>query len=119
MAAKDELGRAGEDRATAHVQALGYRVLERNWRCTQGELDIVAMHNDTLVVIEVKTRRTVRFGHPFEAIDERKRKRLWGLAYAWAAAHPTGQRRTIRLDAIAIVGDDPHTGDLEHLENLA
>lgn len=119
MAAKDDLGRAGEERAVAHVRELGYDVLDRNWRCAQGELDIVARHRDTLVVIEVKARRTIGFGHPFEAIDARKRRRLWGLAFAWAAAHPEQARgRGLRLDAIAIIGDNPHTGSLEHLENL-
>ena len=118
MAAKDELGRAGEARAAEHLTARGYRIVDRNWRCAQGEVDIVAVRDRFLVVIEVKTRRTLDFGHPFEAIDERKSARLWRLAAAWIAAHPDQARgRRLRLDAIAIVGSDPATGLLEHLED--
>jgi putative endonuclease len=118
MAAKDEFGRAGEDRAVAHLTALGYRVLDRNWRCAQGEVDIVAVRGSMLVVVEVKTRRSEAFGHPLEAIDERKSARLWRLALAWIRAHPDDARgRRLRVDAIAIVGPDPASALLEHLED--
>ena len=118
MAAKDELGRAGEVRAGDHLAAIGYRIIDRNWRCAQGEVDIVAVRGRSLVVIEVKTRRSLDYGHPFEAIDERKSARLWRLAAAWIAAHPSQARgRQLRLDAIAVVGPDPATGVLEHLED--
>lgn len=120
MAAKDELGRAGEDRAAQHLTDSGYTVLARNWRCAQGEIDIVAVHGDRLAVVEVKTRRTAAYGHPFEAIDQRKRRRLWQLAYAWVKEHPEVARgRVVRLDAIGIIGPDPARGSLEHLEDLA
>jgi len=119
MAAKDDLGRAGEDRATDHLRARGYAILDRNWRCGEGEIDIVAAVDDALCIVEVKTRRSVLFGHPFEAIDERKRRRLWRLAFAWAAAHPeAARRRRIRLEAVGLVGDDAATASLEHLVDL-
>ncbi|MGB3732746.1 YraN family protein [Microbacterium sp.] len=119
MAAKDELGRAGEQRAARHLRAQGYIILDRNWRCPQGEIDIVARRDDVLCVVEVKTRRSVRYGHPFEAIDERKRHRLWRLAFAWAAAHPdAARRREIRLEAIGLIGADADTAQLEHLVDL-
>jgi len=118
MAAKDDLGRAGEDRAVAHLQRSGYRILHRNWRCPQGEIDIVADHHGALVVIEVKTRTSEAFGHPFEAIDARKSARLWRLAMAWMAEHPDEARgRRLRIDAIALTGADPATARLEHLED--
>lgn len=120
MAAKDVLGRAGEERAARHLTDLGYTILDRNWRCAQGELDIVAVHGVHLSVIEVKTRRTAAFGHPFEAVDERKRRRLWRLAGAWMAEHPDQARgRTVRLEIIGIIGADPGAGVLEHLADLA
>lgn len=120
MAAKDELGRAGEERATQHLMRSGYTVIARNWRCAQGEIDIVAVCGDRLAVIEVKTRRSVAYGHPFEAVDHRKRRRLWRLAHAWVHAHPDQARgRAVRLEAIGIIGDDPFTGALEHLVDLA
>lgn len=119
MAAKDDLGRAGENRAAEHLASRGYRILDRNWRCAQGELDIVALTEAHIAVVEVKTRSSTAFGHPFEAIDERKRERLWRLAHAWMRAHPgTGSGRRVRVDAIAIIGADPATGVLEHLVDL-
>lgn len=120
MAAKDELGRAGEERATQHLMCSGYTVVARNWRCAQGEIDIVAVRGDRLAVIEVKTRRSAAFGHPFEAVDHRKRRRLWQLAHAWVRDHPeTARGRTVQLEAIGIIGADPFTGALEHLVDLA
>ena len=69
-----------------------------------------------LVVVEVKTRRGEGFGHPFEAIDARKRTRLWRLAVEWAAAHRDAvQGRRLRIDAIGLTGADPRTARLEHL----
>lgn len=119
MAQKDILGRAGEDRAAAYLEKRGWRVLERNWRCRQGELDIVALDGDELVVVEVKTRRSLGFGHPLEAVDGRKRARLWRLAMAWATDHPDPARgREIRLDAIALTGPDAATAKLEHVVDL-
>ena len=119
MAAKDDFGRAGEQRAADHLTARGYLILERNWRCSQGEIDIVAARPGRLSVVEVKTRRDEGFGHPFEAIDDRKLRRLWRLAFAWAKAHPEQMRhRVIRVEAIGIIGADPNTARLEHLEDL-
>lgn len=120
MAVKDERGRAGEDRAAAYLRAGGYDILDRNWRCAAGEIDIVAASPRDLVVVEVKTRRTEWFGHPFEAVDARKRARLWRLSCAWIAAHPAAARgRRLRLDVIGITGEDPATAILEHIEDLA
>jgi putative endonuclease len=119
MAAKDVLGREGEDRAARHFQSRGYEVLERNWRTRDGEIDLVVARPGQLVVVEVKTRRSEGFGHPFEAIDARKQHRLWRLAVAWIAAHPdAAQGRRLRLDAVAIIGPDPATAALEHIEDL-
>ena len=119
MAEKDVLGRAGEDRAAQHLAQLGYTVLDRNWRAPGGELDLVATDGREIIVVEVKTRRGMLFGHPFEAVDDRKRRRLWRLAMAWASAHPEhAGGRPVRLDAIAIVGSHPGTATLEHLQDL-
>lgn len=118
MAAKDDLGRAGEDRAVAHLTGDGYRIIARNWRCAQGEIDVVAERDGTLVVVEVKTRSSEDYGHPFEAIDKRKAARLWRLAMAWLAAHPDYARGwRLRVDVIGLVGTDPATARLEHLED--
>lgn len=119
MAAKDELGRAGETRAAVHLHSLGYEILDRNWRSREGELDLVATRERELAIVEVKTRRSLEYGHPFEAIDERKRARLWRLALGWVREHPEQARgRELRLHAIGIVGPDPADASLEHLRDL-
>ena len=119
MADKDLLGRAGEDRAAQHLESLGYEVLDRNWRASGGELDLVVASHSHVLVVEVKTRTSDRFGHPLEAIDDVKKARLWRLAMAWIAAHPQQvQGRRLRIDAIGILGADPRTATLEHLEGV-
>ncbi|GAA3772494.1 YraN family protein [Microbacterium kribbense] len=120
MAAKDELGRAGERRAATHLTVRGFEVLDRNWRAPGGEIDLVAYTGRTLVFVEVKTRRSARFGDPLAAVDTRKRARLWKLAAAWCAAHPDRAcGRARRLDVIGITGADPATARLEHVEDVA
>lgn len=120
MAAKDELGRAGEERAARYLKTIGYKILDRNWRCAQGEIDIVAAIGGNLAVVEVKTRRSAAFGHPFEAIDARKLRRLWQIAFAWVSEHPDDSRgRRLRLEAIGIMGADPSSAEVEHLVDLS
>jgi len=119
MADKDDRGRAGELRAERYLRDHGYLVLDRNWRCASGEIDIVALDGADLVIIEVKTRRTVSYGHPFDAVDARKRARLWRLSHSWAVAHADAARgRRLRVDVIGVTGDDPDTARLEHLVDL-
>lgn len=119
MAAKDELGRAGENRAAAHLERLGYDVVDRNWRCRAGEIDLVAVTPSDVVIVEVKTRRGTGFGHPFEALSAAKRARLWRVGVAWLAAHrAVAQGRRLRFAAIGIVGDDPATAALEMIDDL-
>jgi len=119
MAAKDDFGRAGEERAALYLTTHGYQVLDRNWRCSQGEIDIVAEIDGTICIVEVKTRRSTAFGHPFDAIDERKRDRLWRLAYAWCHSHPAlSGNRKLRLEVVGIIGADPMTAVLEHWPDL-
>jgi len=119
MADKDVLGRAGEDRAARYFEERGYRILARNWRCREGELDLIVATPSELVVVEVKTRRGEAFGHPLEAIDARKRTRLWRLAAAWMAANRAlVQGRRLRIDAIGLTGPDPATARLEHIVDV-
>lgn len=119
MADKDALGRAGEERAARYFAELGYSVVARNWRCPAGEIDLVAVDARHVVIVEVKTRRGEGFGHPFEAVDARKRVRLWRVAAAWASAHrDLAQGRRLRIDAVAIIGADPRSADLEHIVDL-
>jgi putative endonuclease len=117
MAAKDELGKRGETLAASHLVASGYEVVERNWRCKIGEIDIIATKDDELVFVEVKTRSSLAFGHPLEAITVQKLARLRQLAGAWCDAHP-GHHRRIRIDAIAIIAPTHGLVEIEHLERV-
>lgn len=114
------LGRAGEDRAAELLISDGYIVVDRNWRCTSGEIDLVAVRRDIVAIVEVKTRTSRRYGHPFEALDARKTARLWRLAHMWARVHPGVARgRRLRVDAIAITGSDPASAAVEHLRGIS
>src|ERR1700710_1897870 len=117
MAAKDDLGRRGEKLAADHLLASGYEVLERNWRCSQGEIDIVAFKDNEIVFVEVKTRSSVAYGHPLEAITVSKLARLRRLAGAWCQAHPD-VRAGVRIDAIAIIAPTRGLIEIEHLERV-
>ena len=79
-----QLGDRGEELAVQHLRSLGYRIVERNYRCRLGEIDCVAVHGKTLVFLEVKARRTDEFGGPLEAVDARKRRRMTRLARHYA-----------------------------------
>jgi putative endonuclease len=76
-------GRLGEQAAVAHLMARGWRIVGENWRCALGEVDIVAMDGPSLVIVEVRTRRTDRFGPPEDSIDARKRRKLVALGQAY------------------------------------
>ena len=104
MRAKDVLGRFGEELAARHLVQAGAEILDRNWRCREGELDIVALDAGTLVFCEVKTRSGSRFGTPAEAVNPRKAARIRLLATRWLAAHPRS-RGPLRFDLVAITRD--------------
>jgi putative endonuclease len=117
MAAKDELGRRGEKLAADHLISAGLEIVDRNWRCPQGEIDLVATEGGELVFVEVKTRTSVAFGHPLEAITVRKLARLRRLAAAWCEAHP-GSHDRIRIDAIGIIAPTHGLVEIEHLRRV-
>jgi len=117
MAAKDDLGRKGEKLAADYLADAGMQLVEKNWRCQQGEIDIVLRDGDETVFVEVKTRSSLAFGHPLEAITTAKLARLRRLAGAWCEAHP-GQYRGIRIDAVAIVVPAFGAVLIEHLRRV-
>jgi putative endonuclease len=117
VAAKDKLGRAGEDRAVEHLSLTGYVIIERNWRCRIGEIDIIATRGEWLVFVEVKTRSTTTCGHPFEAVTTRKLQRMRRLAAAWCDEKNARGRR-LRLDVIAVFAPPCGTAVIEHLEGV-
>ncbi len=101
MHARQRLGRAGEDAAAALLRRAGFTVVDRNWSCEHGELDIVARRGDLVVFCEVKTRRSDAFGLPAEAVGWDKRLRLRRLAAAWIAARAPGSVE-VRFDVVSV-----------------
>jgi putative endonuclease len=102
LVGNQQVGRLGEDAAVTFLAAQQYVILDRNWRCRAGEIDIVAKEGDNLVFVEVKARSSLRFGHPFEAVTPTKLARLRSLSVLWRDAHPltTGSSR---IDVISVV----------------
>lgn len=97
-----ELGRRGEELAARWYVERGYVLLERNWRCPQGELDLVLRHGDTIVFCEVKTRSSRRFGSPFEAVDRRRIGRLRAAAGEYLRRAAPGNS-AVRFDVAGVI----------------
>lgn len=105
--ARQRLGAHGEDRATAWYRQHGYEVVARNWRCRDGELDLIVTRGDCLVVCEVKTRSSLTYGHPAEAVTHTKQRRIRGLASRWLAeGRAPFPPREIRFDVAAVLPDE-------------
>ncbi|GAA2860284.1 YraN family protein [Streptosporangium fragile] len=101
MAAKDELGKHGEQVAVDYLVAHDLQILDRNWRCPDGEIDILAREGRTLVAVEVKTRSGRSHGTAFEAVTEEKVARLRRITARWLRGR--GERfDAVRVDVIAL-----------------
>lgn len=118
MRAKDVLGRRGEDLAAAYLTGKGFVVLDRNWRCWFGELDIVARDGAELAAVEVKTRSGLDYGHPFEAVSGEKLDRLLLLARRWARERGLAPS-VVRIDVVGIIDDGVQEPVIEHLRAVA
>jgi putative endonuclease len=118
MTAHLELGRRGENAAARYLDRLGWTVLARNWRCSEGELDIIAFDGRTHVICEVKTRRSAAYGTPAEAITAAKATRLRRLARRWAEEHGVRSGR-LRIDLLGLTGGGPEGFTVEHLKEIA
>lgn len=114
MRAKDAVGQYGERVATRFLQDAGWTVLDRNWRGTDGELDIVGLDGDVLVVVEVKTRTGLGYGHPAEAVTSRKLARIRRLTGQWLAEHDT-RASSVRIDVVAVLVAARGAAQVEHL----
>ena len=119
------LGRYGEAVAATHLVAAGMTIVARNWRCREGEVDIVALDGDVLVMCEVKTRRGVGFGTPLDAVTPAKAARLRRLALHWLAdqratsaqsgAGEFARYTEVRFDVVSVMRPLSGATSIEHL----
>jgi putative endonuclease len=118
---RQELGRLGEELAVDYFRQPGMLVLDRNWRPQRanlrGELDLVVRDEDTLVIVEVKTRRCLAFGSPAESVTRRKLRALHSLALAWLDQRQVHAPR-MRFDVISITVPPAGQPVLEHLRGV-
>lgn len=114
---RKDRGRKAEELACKRLLALGYTVVERNWRCRTGEIDIVARKGDTLVIVEVRSRsqQAAAFGTPAESVTARKIKQVRETAAVYL--HRTGQSAAnIRFDVMAVTFGREKETTVEHIE---
>lgn len=101
-----QVGNAYERRAEQFLCKEGMHILEKNYRCRQGEIDLIGMHRNCLVFVEVKYRRTKKTGLPEEAVGINKQKRICRVAEFYLYTHPQYGNCMIRYDVVAIEGKD-------------
>ena len=113
-----QIGAFGEATIATYLENLGYDIIERNWRIKEGEIDLVACDSHALLhFVEVKTRSSLAFGDPLEAINRDKARRLQRLALAWLATHyQLGSEFSIDVAAVLLAADGSHTIDFR--ENI-
>lgn len=104
---KNIYGKASEIIAADFLKEKGYKILETNYKNKIGEIDVIALYGDYIVFVEVKARSSLKFGHPFEAIDKRKQQKIKMIA----SLYLTTKRKTntkCRFDAIALLGQSDY-----------
>lgn len=108
------LGKKGEDIATSHLERNGFQIIVRNYRQKTGEIDIIAKDGKWLVFIEVKTRTSLRFGQPFEAVTQKKQNQIGRVALDYMTRNKISDQ-PVRFDVISIVLGRNGKTDIEHL----
>jgi putative endonuclease len=111
------LGAYGERVAAQRLVGQGMVLVDRNWRCDKGEIDLVLREGDVLVFCEVKTRTSAAYGHPLEAVSPTKSERLRQLAERWVEEHqarPNG----IRIDLVGVLLAERGAADVEHVRGV-
>jgi len=113
-----ETGMLGERIAAERLESEGYEILARRWRCRWGEIDLVARRGEVVAFIEVKTRRTARYGHPAEAITPTKCVHLRRAAAMWFREREGPMRARARIDAVAVLLRADGSARIEHLRGV-
>lgn len=111
------LGRRGEELAARHLTSLGMVLLDRNWRCAAGEIDLVLRDGRVLVICEVKTRSSTSYGTPLEAVDARKAERLRRLGARWLRAHDC-HPDDVRVDLVGVLAPRGGPVEVEHVPGV-
>jgi putative endonuclease len=109
------LGKDGEDWAVKYLKSNGFKILDKNFRCQIGEIDIVAKDKNTIVFVEVKTRKTDEFAEPFESVGKRKQAKIRDLAEYYLQEKDYSDCE-IRFDVLSIVSDGSDK-KIEHITN--
>ena len=110
------IGAYGERLAARHLQEIGFTLLQSNWRCADGEIDLILRDGPDLVFCEVKTRRTAAFGPPAAAVDHRKVRRLRQLASRWLIESGVRAER-IRFDVVEVLPQPRGATRLAHIRD--
>jgi putative endonuclease len=110
--ARRKTGVDGEVKAGEWYAVRGYELIERNWRCSDGEIDLIMHRESTVVFCEVKTRSSDRFGTALEAVTVSKQRRLRKLGARWLAEHRSYGRVAVRFDVASVMA-----GDITVIEN--
>jgi putative endonuclease len=109
----------GENLAVEYLQKKGYTIIDRNFRKTYGEIDIIATHNNVLIFVEVKTRKGVLFGTPLESISPWKLREVMKTALYYKQIHPK-LPEALRIDAISVLlNAEDKIDTIEHVENIS
>lgn len=111
MAEHSDLGNLGEEEAVAYLKKNGYKIINRNWRFSKAEIDVIVEKDDWLIMVEVKTRTNDSFGKPQEFVSRTKQKHLIKAANRYLELHPT--EKEVRFDIIAILIEPQFS--LEHI----
>ena len=116
MAAHNDTGKWGEDLAVAYLEKKGYTIVERDWKSGRRDIDIIALDDDVVVFVEVKTRRNRLYGEPEESVDYHKLQNLQqAISHYVKFKHI---RQEIRFDIISIVGTAGTDPDIQHIQDV-
>lgn len=114
---RKEIGAIGEKLAADYLKKRGYKIIQRNFRCREGEIDIIAQKGECLVFVEVRTKRNIAFGTPEESVTLAKREKLISLANTYLQSYDNPPL-SWRIDVVAVeLGPNNKVSRLEHIEN--
>jgi putative endonuclease len=117
MSKRQDVGARGEKLAVDHLKRRGYKIIQRNFRCREGEIDIIAQKGECLVFVEVRTKKNIAFGTPEESVTLSKREKLISLANAYLQAYDKPPL-SWRIDVVAVeLTPENRVSRLNHIEN--